>query len=146
MWSIMLLLPIGATLLPAEIVFPLFYLAPSKIAAACLFVLACTVSIAQMLYQHWAVGQAEQMAPGATERIESWLRRQPIVQAILPHMGLTLFLTAALPCIRSVGVAMWKATRYPRGGYYLSVGTVLQLGYTFSVLLGLGRLIQNLFR
>ena len=54
----------------------------SVLVALVLFVLACVVSLAQMLYQYWGIQKVEELAPARTHAIARWLNAQPLVQAI----------------------------------------------------------------
>lgn len=145
-WRFVLLLPLATTLVPAEIFFPLYYIAPSVGAALVLFVLACVVSLAQMLYQYWGIQKVEELAPARTHAIARWLNAQPLVQAIRRRTLLMLFLLAAMPGVRSFGVALWQTTGCRWGGWVLAAGTITQLALNFSVLLGLGHALRALFR
>ncbi len=100
-----------------------------------------------MLYQYWVVGQTKGLvSPTAVSKVGDWLKKQAPIQAVLQKTGHTIFLSAVVPGTRSMGVALWKSTGYPRGGYLLAGGTIIQIGYTFAWMLGLGKTITWLFR
>lgn len=145
-WRYILLMPLAATILPAEILLPMYYIAPSIGAGITVYVVAAALSISQMLYQYWGLGKVEELAPATTVRIGGWLRKQPLVQAVRRRETLTLFLLAALPGVRSFGVALWQTSGSRLGGWVLAAGTLVQLGCNFAFMLGLGQAIRALFQ
>jgi hypothetical protein len=141
---IVLLLPLVLTVVPVEGMFPLYFLAPSRVTWLALLAVASAVSITQMLYQYWGAGEVERLAPMMTARAGKWLTRQPFIQEIRRRTGITLFILAVIPCSRSFGVALWQTTRYPLGGWILGVGTVVQLAWALAMLVGAGKLVSRL--
>ncbi len=144
--KVILLLPSVLTLAPLpESVFPMYYLAPTWPTACTIFMLALVISYVQLVYQYWAIGQVEELAPRKMSRAGVWLQQQPIVQAIQQRTGLMLFLFGLCPFVRCGGTTLWQVTGYRRGGFLLMAGTAIQFGLVFSSMLGLGRLIRGLF-
>ena len=145
---ILLLLPATLTVVPfPEMLLPMYYLMPSVTTAVVVFVLAVSVSCAQMLYQYWAVGELERWAPSNwISTAGAWLNKQVLVQWVLKKTGLTLFLLGLIPGIRLAGTTLWQNTKHPWGGYLLAGGTAIQLALVFGGILGLGRLVAKFFR
>lgn len=144
---VLLLLPVTLTLIPfPEMLLPMYYLAPSVTTAVAIFVAAWSVSCAQMLYQHWAVGEIERLAPTWASTAGTWLDKQTLVMAVRRKTGLMLFLLGFCPAVRVAGTTLWQTTGHRWGGYLLATGTACQLAVIFGGMLGLGRLIRELFR
>lgn len=140
---IVLLLPLVLTVVPVEGMFPLYFLAPSRVTWLALLAVASAVSITQMLYQYWGAGEVERLAPMMTARAGKWLTRQPFIQEIRRRTGVTLFLLSVIPGLRSFGVALWQTTRYPLGGVILAIGTIIQLACVLGAMTGAGNLISR---
>lgn len=142
-----LLLPVTLTFVPLpEMCLPMYYLAPSVATAVLVFALACAISTVQMMYQYWAMGEVERLAPVWSSAAGTWFDRQTVVKAVVQRTPLTLFLLGLIPGLRAVGTGLWRTTGCRWGGCHLAIGAAIQLAIVFGSMLGLGGVISGLFR